>query len=51
MNLDIDKCKVVNVGRKNPHNRYNINRVMMNRSGCERDLGVQVSSDLRPRKQ
>ena len=24
---------------------------MLNRSECERDLGVQVSSDLRPRKQ
>ena len=28
-----------------------MNRVMLNRSECKRDLGVQVSSDLRPRKQ
>ena len=41
----------MNIGRENPQNRYNINRVMLNRSECERDLGVQVSSDLRPRKQ
>ena len=40
--FDIDKCKVMNVGRENPHNRCNINRVMLNRSECERDLGVQV---------
>ena len=50
MDFNIDKCKVVNIGRKNPQNRY-INRIMLNRSECERDLGVQVSLDLRPRKQ
>ena len=41
----------MNIGRENPQNRYNINSVMLNRSECERDLGVQVTSDLRPRKQ
>ena len=40
MNFDINKCKVMNIGRENPQNRYNINRVMLNRSECERDLGV-----------
>ena len=49
--MGIDKCKIMNIGRENSQNRYNINRVMLNRSECERDLGVQVSSDLRPRKQ
>ena len=51
MDFNIDKCKVMNSGRENPQNRYNINRVMLNRSECERDLDFQVSSDLRPRKQ
>ena len=51
MDFNIDKCKVMNIGRENPQNRYNINKVMLNRSECERDLGVQVISDLRPRKQ
>ena len=46
-----DKCRVMNVGRENPHNRYNISKVTLNRSECKRDLDVQVSSDLRPRKQ
>ena len=41
----------MNVGRKNPHNRYNISKVTLNRSECKRDLGVQVSSDFHPRKQ
>ena len=50
MNFNVDKCKVMNVGREYPHNRYNINRVMLNRSECKRDLGVQVSSALLSRK-
>ena len=41
----------MNVGKENPYNRYNINKVPLNKSECERDLGVQISSDLRPRKQ
>ena len=44
------KCRVMNVGRENPHNRYNINKVTLNKSECERGLTVQVSSYLRPRK-
>ena len=51
MDFNIDKCKVMNIGRENLQNRNNINRVMLNRSECERDLGVQVSADPRPRKQ
>ena len=51
MDFYIDKCKVMNVGWENLHNRYNISRLMLKRSECERDLGIQVSSDLRPRKQ
>ena len=39
------------VGRKNPYNWYNISKVTLNRSECEKDLGVQVNSDFRPRKQ
>ena len=51
MNFNIDKCGVMNVGRENSHNRYNISKVTLNRSEWERALDVQVSSDLRPRKQ
>ena len=51
MEFNHDKCRVMNVGRENPNNRYNINNVTLNISECERDLGVQVSSDLHPRKQ
>ena len=40
MEFNIDKCSVMNVGRKNPHNRYNIRNLLLNRSECKRDLGV-----------
>ena len=30
MEFDIDKCRVMNVGRENPHNRYNISKVKLN---------------------
>ena len=50
MDFNNDKYKVMNVGMENDQNRYNINRVMLNRSQCETDLGVQVSSDHRPKK-
>ena len=32
MDFNIDKCKVINIGKENPQNRYNINRLMLNRS-------------------
>ena len=48
MEFNIDKCRVMNVGRENPHK---CNKVKHNRSECKRDLGIQVSSDLCPRKQ
>ena len=51
MDFNIDKCQGMNIGRENPQNKYNINRVMLNRSECERNLGFQVTSDLCPRKQ
>ena len=51
MEFNINNCTVMNVCRENPHNRYNISKITLNRSECERNLGVQVSSDLRPRKQ
>ena len=36
MKSDIDMCRVMNVGKENPHKRYNIRYVTLNRSECER---------------
>ena len=50
MESNIDKCRIMNVGRENPQNRYNTNKITLNRSECERYLGVQFSLDLRHTK-
>ena len=51
MQFNINKCKVLSVGRGNPHSRYTLNNETLVGTGQEKDLGVIVSSDLRLRKQ
>ena len=36
MEFDNDKCRAINVGKENPHYRYNISKLALNRSECER---------------
>ena len=49
MEFNVGKCSILSVGRNNPSHNYCLNDTLISRSGCERDLGVLVSSDLRPR--
>ena len=49
MEFNHEKCRVINIGRENPHNRFNISKVIRNRSECERFWVYR--SDLHPRKQ
>ena len=51
MQFNINKCKVLSVGRGNPNNGYTIHNEALVRSGYEKDLGIIVSQDLRLRKQ
>ena len=51
MQFNISKCKVLSVGRGNPHNKYTLNQEELVGSEYEKDLGVTVDSDLRLRKQ
>ncbi len=51
MEFNIGKCNTLSVGRNNPLHNYSLNAIPIDRSSCERDLGVLVSSDLRPRNQ
>ena len=51
MQFNISKCKVLSIGRDNPHNRYTLNNEDLVRLESEKDLGVTVTSDLRQRKQ
>ena len=51
MQFNVDKCSIMSVGRSNGPVDYKINDNNLGRSYSERDLGVQVSSNLRPREQ
>ena len=51
MKFNTSKCSVLNIGRTNTVNVYSLNNINLEKSTCERDLGVLVSPDLRPRKQ
>ena len=44
--LNIDKCEVLYIGKKNPKVSYYIDGIELTKSDCCRDLGVLVSSDL-----
>ena len=51
MQFNVSKCSVMSVGKGNMHVDYTLNGTAIGRSYSARDLGVQVSSDLRPREQ
>ena len=47
MELNESKCKVMHLGKKNPLNKYIINRVVLAKTDLEKDLGVWIGSDLK----
>ena len=51
MEFNINKCSRLHVGRHNAESRYTLNDVGISKSNAEKDLGVLVSHDLRPRQQ
>ena len=51
MQFNINKCNIMRVGKGEGTVEYSLNNIALDRIYCARDLGVQVSSDLRPRKQ
>ena len=51
MSFNASKCKIVHVGNKNPRIKYKLNGVEIPESENEKDLGVIVSSTLKPSKQ
>ena len=44
-------CSTLHVGRHNTRNRYTINGEDIGKSNSEKDLGVLINQDLRPREQ
>ena len=51
MKFNETKCKVVHYGRKNLKLDYYMNNVKLEKSDCERDLGVMMHSSMKPTKQ
>ena len=45
------KCKVLHLGPRNPGHSYTMNGLQLNTVEVEKDLGVQLDSDLKFRKQ
>ena len=51
MDFDINKCSTLHVAKHNTGSTYTLNGVNIGKSNSERDLGVLVSQDQRPREQ
>ena len=48
MSFNIDKCKVMHVGRNNTQANYTMSGVQLKETVSERDIGVKVHQSLRP---
>ena len=48
MAFNVQKCKVMHVGRTNPKSTYSMNGVNLTTTEAERDIGVKVHHSLRP---
>ena len=51
MEFNKDKCKTIHYGHGNQCIRYNIDETILNSTVKEKDLGVIMSSDLKPSAQ
>jgi hypothetical protein len=48
MSFNVNKCKVMHIGPRNPCYENNIGGVRLDTTKEERDIGVTVSSNLKP---
>ena len=51
MNYNTSKCKVMHVGTSNLNIQYNMSGHMLRTTETERDIGVVVSSNMKPARQ
>ena len=51
MFFNVDKCKVLHIGNRNVQANYTMNSIQSEKAEQEKDLGVEISSDLKPSKQ
>ena len=48
MEFNVKKCKVMHIGRRNILHRYTMNNTPIQVCVTERDIGVQISDNLKP---
>ena len=46
MEFNVDKCKIMHLGKKNPKNIYNMNGINLDATLKEKDLGVLIDCNL-----
>ncbi|CAJ0966490.1 unnamed protein product, partial [Ranitomeya imitator] len=46
MRFNIDKCKVIHMGRRNQYHHYTLNGKLLGKSDMEKDLGIPVNDKL-----
>ena len=51
MEFNVDKCKVMRMGTVSHNISYQLNDKEIGTTQCERDLGVRVNKDLKPKEQ
>ena len=48
MQFDVDKCKVMHIGKRNPFYTYKMNGSKLEEVTVEKHLGVYISNDAKP---
>jgi ribonuclease P/MRP protein subunit RPP40 len=48
MEFNVKKCKIIHFGKKNPKFKYTMNGEELEVVECERDVGVKITSNLKP---
>ena len=51
MSFNTEKCKVLHIGTKNQRYNYKMGPRVLEKTECERDVGVLISHDLTPAQQ
>ena len=51
MQFNDTKCKVMHIGRNNPHHEYSMGNHTLEAVDCEKDIGVMVHHSLKPSTQ
>ena len=51
MEFNVAKCHVMHIGRNNPEHVYLMGGTQLGKTAEERDVGVTITSNLKPRQQ